>query len=431
MDEDEAGAASRPQVVLAHELEAVVGPQDRFERHGRVLSSQANRGRPRWSSWTLAILILGLTGCNGHVIRPQHAPNYASQGAFDFKKPPCLLSPKPELGPDDVAVRYLGTGGLYIEWRNTAILMSPFFSNPGFFRVPFGHLATDEDAVRCGLGSMDLSRVRALAAGHSHYDHIGDLPLVAERYVPQARIYVNQSGVHALASFRDLAGRITSLESTEEKGWVYLEDPAQNKLPIRFRVVRSEHAPHFWGVHLSDGSQTEDWTKWNEHRFLSLREGQPFAFVIDLLSPDLETTRFRLYYQDSVNPPKYGLPRLGDETEYDLAVLCMASFYFVRRQPGTTLRHLQPHHILATHYEDFFRGRGKPVRFVRLMTNFWANRFFLRARRAMENWEAETRGPEGQVCGPSSRSWTMPMPGEWLRFRAAPEPQVGEARIHG
>jgi hypothetical protein len=168
------------------------------------------------------------------------------------------------------------------------------------------------------------------------------------------------------------------------------------------------------------GSLGADWTgEWKTRRLWSLKDGQTFVFVIDLLSPGPEKqTRFRLYYQDSANPPNQGLPRLEDGRGYDLAVLCMASFYFVRRQPGTTLRHLQPRHVLVTHYEDFFRAGGKPVRFVTFLTDFWANRYFHRARRAMSGWEAETVGPEGDVCGPSCRSWTMPVPGEWMRFRA-------------
>jgi hypothetical protein len=372
----------------------------------------------------LGLAVLGLAGCGGHTIRPEYAPNYfspgASQGAFDFKKPPCHLSPKPEEGGDGALIRYLGAGGLYIEWQGTALLMSPFFSNPKVWRVPFGHLATNEAAVLRGLDRMDLSRVRAIAAGHAHYDHIGDLPLVAERFAPGARVYVNASAAHALAPIPALTGRITTLESAEEKGWISLKDPDQNDLPIRFRTVRSKHAPHFWGVHLAGRSLTEDWTKdWKTRRFLSLQEGQTFAFVIDLLSPDLRGTRFRIYYQDSANPPNQGLPSLDDGRGYDLAVLCMASFYFVRRQPGTDLCHLRPRHILVTHYEDFFRAGDKPVRFVGLLPGVMANRFFFRARRAMRDWEAETVGPEGSVCGPSSRSWTMPMPGEWLRFRAA------------
>lgn len=377
------------------------------------------------------ILLFGLAGCSGHTIRAEFAPNYAQQGDFNFQEPPCRRSPKPSLGQDEVAIRYLGAGGLYLEWQGTALLMSPFFSNPRVWRVPLGHLVTDEAAVVRGLKGMDLSHVRALAAGHSHYDHIGDLPLVAERFVPGARIYVNASGAHALAAIPALTRRVTSLESEEARSWISLKDSDQNDLPIRFRAVPSKHAPHFWGIHLARGSLAKDWTgEWKTRRYLSLKEGETFAFVIDLRSPDLEETRFRLYYQDAMSPPGQGLPpRLDDGHGYDLAVLCMASFYFVRKQPGTILHHLRPRHLLVTHYEDFFRAGDQPVSFVSLLSDFWANRFFLRARRAMSGWDSGTVGPEGTVCGPSSRSWTMPVPGEWLRFRPAVTTTAGPPRL--
>jgi hypothetical protein len=300
--------------------------------------------------------------------------------------------------------------------------MSPFFSNPRVWSFPLGRLRVNADAVKRGLGGFekDLSRVRAIAAGHSHYDHLGDLPLVAETYAPGARVYVNNSGAHALAHVPILAGRITSLESDEAKGWVSLRDPDQNELPIRFLEVPSKHAPHFWGIHLSGGEIAKDWQNgWETYRLHSLREGKTFAFVIDLRSPDLKKTVFRIYYQDAASPPDQGIPRLepGDTKGFDLAVLCMASFYFVRHQPGTILGALHPRHVLVTHYENFFRDGRKPVQFVPLLTDFWANRFFVRARRLMSLWESETAGPEGPVCGPSSASWTMPMPGEWVKLR--------------
>jgi hypothetical protein len=401
-----------------------VGLQGRFERRHDVSARQASLGpRPRSSALLLLLLhlllpLLLLIGC-GHSIRPEFAPNYPGR-SFDFAKPPCQLSAKPDLGANEVAIRYLGAGGLYIEWQGTALLMSPFLSNPRIWAFPLGHLRIDQDAVQRGL-EMDLSRVRAIAAGHSHYDHIGDLPLVAETYAPGARVYVNNSGAHALAHVPILAGRVTSLESDEASGWISLKDPDQNDLPIRFLKVPSQHAPHFWGIHLSKGEIRKDWENgWETYRLHSLREGKTFAFVIDLRSPDLQTTVFRIYYQDAASPPDQGIPQLtGDDGKpgFDLAVLCMASYYIVRKQPGTILAALHPRHVLVTHYESFFRDTRKPVEFVPLLTNFWANRFFVRARRILNGWESAAVGPEGPVCGPSDSHWTMPVPGEWVKFR--------------
>lgn len=357
------------------------------------------------------LALLSLAAC-GHVIRPELSPNL---GRFDFSHPPCRPSPKPQLAPDEVGIRYLGAGGLYVEWQGTALLASPFFSNPGLLKVPFGRLAIDEGAVEHGLAGMDLSRVRAAMAGHSHYDHLGDLPLLAERYAPGAWVYVNETGAHALAPVRALTGRITPLEG--EKGWIYLRDPDANPLPIRFRKVESAHAPHFWGIHLARGSIARDWTgDWQSHRLLALREGHTFAFVIDLLSARGEP-RFRIYYQDAMSPPGQGIPHLepGDDHPYDLAVLCMASYAYVRDQPQAILGHLHPRHVLVTHYEDFFRAGDRPVRFVPLLTDGSANRFLARVGQAMKG--LETIPPEGPVCGPASPASTMPIPGEWVRFR--------------
>jgi hypothetical protein len=44
----------------------------------------------------------------------------------------------------------------------------------------------------------------------------------------------------------------------------------------------------------------------------------------------------------------------------------------------------------------------------------------VRTREAIEKQRTAGPGPEGTVCGPSSPAYTMPMPSEWMRFRAVP-----------
>jgi len=360
----------------------------------------------------LLLALVSLAGCSGHVVRSEFAPNY---GRFDLSDPPCRLSPQPTLQADEVGVRYLGAGGLYVEWQGNALLMSPFFSNPSLFQVLFSPLKSDPWAVQQGLQGMDLSRIRAIAAGHSHYDHIGDLPLVAGQHVPGVPVWVNRTGANALAPV--LPDRASVLE--EQEGWIPLKGPQGNDLPIRFRKVESQHAPHFWGILLSGGPIRKEWTEpWEKRHFLSLKSGTTYAFVIDLLSPtDPRKTLFRIYYQDSANPPDKGLPRMEDGKPFDLAVLCMASYQFVRNHPGAILGDVKPRHVLVTHYEDFFQNRAYPVRFVAFLTNGSVDRFLRRTRDAVQG--RETAGPEGTVCGPSNPVSTMPMPGEWMRFKAS------------
>lgn len=381
--------------------------------------------RRRLAPLLASLVCAWLAGC-GHVIAPELAPNW--QG-FDFRQPPCPLSARPKPAPDDATIRYLGAGGLYVEWQGNALLMAPFFSNPGLLRVQFGRLSSDAEALRRGLDGMDLTRVRAIAVGHSHYDHLADLPAVAEHYAPSARIYVNQAGFNALAPLRPLSGRMVSLESPEGEGWISLRDVDANPLPIRFRKVLSAHAPQLPHYHFARGEVAEPWTgEWATRRTRHLKAGTTYAFVVDLLAPDLKEVRFRLYYQDSANPLGKGFPPQfeGDDDHcYDLAVLCMASYQFVKQHPESILGRLRPHHVLVTHFEDFFRGAGKPFRFVFPLSNRAANRFLRRTRDALR--DTEPRGPEGPVCGAGAPGWTMPMPGEWLRFRV-PGAEAGAQR---
>ncbi len=373
----------------------------------------------------LALLVLSLltAGC-GHVIRAEFAPNHAGRDV-DFRRLPCVPAGRPtETGPDDVLIRYFGAAGLYVEWHGTAILTGPFFSNPGVLKAQFGRLVSDPVRIERGLWGMDLGNVRAILVGHSHYDHLGDVPAVAER-APKAGVYVNQTGANALAGIAGLKGRVDSVEGPLGGDWITLADEQKRALPIRFRPVKSEHAPLLPHYRWHQKEIREPWqTGWDGRRFSELQSGQTFAFVIDLLDEQGQV-RFRLYYQDSAAGEGFGVPDFlePDEPGVDLAVLCMASFRYVENDPASILEALHPRHVLATHYEDFFRDPQKPVRFVPLLTNRAANEFLGRVRSAQHGVKEEAKErPIDPVCGPSNRDATMPLPGEWLRFRARSTP---------
>lgn len=368
-----------------------------------------------------AALLLALVGAGcGHMVSSELAPNHAGRD-FNLRRPGCLPAERlQEPGGDEALIRYLGAGGLYLEWRGASLLTGPFFSHRGHLRVQFGRLHTDAEAVRQGLDGMRLGDVRAILVGHSHYDHLADVPVVARDYSPHARIYVNASGTNALKTFPALEGRVVSLEGPEGKDWIRILDDDGRPLPIRFRAVESEHAPQLWRYRWGAGEIEEAWEgEWGSRRTRALHGGKTFAFVIDLLDTDpAETVLFRIYYQDSAAPEGVGHPSFetSDSHPYDLAVLCMASFRFVKNHPESILGRLQARHVLVTHYEDFFRRSGKPLRFVFPMPSRWANDFLTRVKSTLrEPFEP----PEGFVCGPSSEASTLPLPGEWLHFHVS------------
>ena len=227
-------------------------------------------------------------------------------------------------------------------------------------------------AIKHGLAGIDVPAVEAIFAGHSHYDHIGDLPVILGMAGRARRSSSIAPGVHALAPYA--AGRGTALEDAQD--WVWLEGKGGERRPIRFRAVLSDHAPQVDHYLWRGGELKEDWKEpWSAHRFHDLKAGQPFALVIDLMSSDLKTVRYRIYYQDSANSWGIGEPPLFDGRPYDLAVLCIASYDKAAGQPGSILTRLRPRHVLVTHYDDFFRPQDRPVRFAGLLTEAKVDRY--------------------------------------------------------
>ncbi|HEY0553395.1 MAG TPA: hypothetical protein VGG20_03960 [Thermoanaerobaculia bacterium] len=364
---------------------------------------------------TLSLVFVLLLGCGGQFV--QNAPNHRG-GPFDFQYPPCSPASRPMDPPaagGEVEVRYLGAAGLYLRWGGDSILLGPYFSNPNLFRVLLGRWGMDRAAIERGLAGVPVSEVEAIFAGHSHYDHIGDLPAVLGM-AEHARVFANASGLHALAPYA--ANRGTALEEGAGR-WVWITGAHGERKPIRFFAVPSEHAPqvdhHLWAA---GPPLKQDWRQpWEGRRFHELKAGQTFALVIDLMSSDLKDVRYRIYYQDAANRQGIGVPPdFADGHGYDLAVLCIASYDKAPGQPAAILRALHPRHVLVTHYDDFFRPQDRTVRFVGLLTDAKVERYLGTICAELGCEGSSGAGPTGQVCGPSGPRWTMPLPGEWMRF---------------
>jgi L-ascorbate metabolism protein UlaG (beta-lactamase superfamily) len=361
----------------------------------------------RFSFASLAAFLL--LGC-GHVI--YKAPNHACK-PFDFEHPPCepLGEPAGEEG-EAVGIRYLGAGGVAIRWRGQILLTAPFFSNYSLPRVFFGRLKPNTDAIDRGMKDVRPAEVGAILAGHAHYDHLGDLPVVAQQHAPRARLYVNDSGVKLLA--HALGSRVESLERSLETP-IRLQDKEGVELPFRVRAVASEHAPHFLRYHWAGGQVKHPWEQpWERLRLWHMRSGTTLAYVIDLMG-DRDEVRYRIYYQDSASGDHIGAPR-EDGRAYDLAILCIASHNWVEDAPQALLGRLRPRHVLVAHYEDFFR-RDEPRAFVPMLTNGLANRYLVRVQDSLRGQARLPAGPVGTVCGPSGAEWTIPLLGEEVRFQ--------------
>lgn len=352
---------------------------------------------------------------HGSIVRAEWAPNHGAD--FDFSDPPCDPAPRASAGPDDVVLRYLGTGGVYVEWRDAALLTAPYFSNASPLRAVLGSVRWDSNAIERGLAGLPLGRVHAVLVGHSHYDHLADLPPILLGHLPRARVYVNRSGRNMLAAFDGIVDRTVDVEQHVGR-WIPLTDAEGRALPIRVMPLEAAHAPHLRWLHYGRGEVRQPWDTWNGKPLRAMKEGRTFAFLVDLLDENGRVA-FRIHSQDAAasSPAGFSPDELIEQRAVDLAVLCMPSYWLVEDYPEGLLRHSRAKHALLTHYEDFLRPTTETLRFVALLSDQRADRFIERVAGVLGGTADAAAGPDPCCCGPCGASWSMPLPGEWLRFR--------------
>lgn len=388
---------------------------------------------------------LGCWGCASHTLTSAHASNPG--GSVELEN---ATGVRPRVADGQLLIRYLRAGGVYFEWQGEALLTAPFASNYPLvsnrkltryrardqqrrrgdpFRTLFDQrIAPKQAAIDFVLGDqLRLERVYALLVGHSHYDHLGDVPDLMTRRLPRATLYANQSAKYMLAGEPRLAGRVVAL--SEHSGWLAAGPPGAPS-SIRFRPILSGHAPN---VHVL--GQTYSWATgkvdrpWSTplagHTLDALKVGETYAFLIDFLDPaDPSRSVLRVHYQDAASTPPQGYPEraLLAERAVDLEVVTMPGRETLPatrdRYPEGVLRYDHARHALVIHYESFFHpvlegSEPAPVRLLDTLGGGSAEEFL---DSVAESVEASPCGPPLAAEGLRAEAFTVPLPGAWLVF---------------
>ena len=316
-----------------------------------------------------------------------------------------------------IAVTYLGVSGILIEHQGHALLTAPFFTNPPLPKVArsprrlflgSARISPDARAIERSLPKA-ADRASAILVGHGHYDHLMDVPYIANHRAKGAAIYGGPSIRHMLmgdSTLRRQSERLVPIAveaaaTSDRKGrWFYTSDSA-----FRFIALHAGHAPTYRllgrdygfaaGFVTSDmdslPATAGDW-----------KLGEPYSYIIDVLGGVRRETTFRIYFQDAPSEPPLGFPpaELLAERPVDLAILCAATSSNVTSTPDSLLSVLQPPSVLVTHWESFFRSQTLPEEVAR-GTN--VDDFLLSLNRSL----------------PIGATWAMPRPQATFRFRVA------------
>ena len=268
-------------------------------------------------------------------------------------------------GADAVRLVFLGVGGWIMERGDAKVLAAPLFSNPAFVRTGLLPIRSDTAVVDRHMSGYSVSGAEAILVGHAHYDHLMDVPRVAKRYAPEAKILGSRAVRYTLGTWSGVADRVVEIDdmagNEEQEGrWIEVGDG------VRVMPLLSHHAPHFEGYTLYKGSLDAPLTE--EPRWASeWLDGPTYAFLVDFLDPD-GSVAFRVYYQDAVAAPPRGFaPRaLMDERPVDVAIFVPATFDQVDWHPEAFVENLRPRWVLLGHWENFFKPPESATRSILL-----------------------------------------------------------------
>lgn len=293
-------------------------------------------------------------------------------GVFQIPLDHCPTRTVARPEPEKVVVQYLGVGGFLFKRGDDVILTAPFYSSPSLLEIAFNHeLRPDTDAIN-RLFPLDGEKAKAILVGHSHFDHLMDVPYIALHRAKAADVYGSSTTQRLLAPIaRALGKKNTGVYAVDHLAGDERVPGRWQKVNqgMRFMALRFEHAPTFTlkldvpfqkGIEIPfqlwrGGALDED-AKELPRTVSQWVQGPVFAYVIDFLD-ESGAPAYRIYYEDAGDADrKRGVPaELVAEKSVDLAVLCLnGDVEAMEGRPEVDiLADLKPKAVMVAHWENF------------------------------------------------------------------------------
>lgn len=135
-----------------------------------------------------------------------------------------------------VNIKWLGTAGVFISDGDTGILIDPYVSRFGIFKIAMGlPLQPDKEAVKKWLARLGGKNIQAVVVSHSHFDHCLDAPYFALE--TDALLIGSESTLNV--------GRGASMAKERLKAVTGSQTMTLGKFKLQF--IESQHGPAFLG----------------------------------------------------------------------------------------------------------------------------------------------------------------------------------------
>jgi L-ascorbate metabolism protein UlaG (beta-lactamase superfamily) len=245
----------------------------------------------------------------------------------------------------EVRVRWLGVAGFTLSSGETTLAHDPYLSRPGLARTLFRRYVPDESVLRRFVGpasaAPELAQASLYLVGHSHFDHLGDVPWLAER-----------SGGRVLGSATTAAiARAYGLP--EERALVGSPGAVVEEGAFEVRVFASGHAKVLFGRVPLEGEVVEP-PEAPIHAF-SFKLGDARGYLVTERASGL-----RIVLLSSANRELRALEALG-ATVAPVDLLLPATLGRDADYARDLVRTLRPRLVVPHHFEDLFASIDDPA----------------------------------------------------------------------
>jgi L-ascorbate metabolism protein UlaG (beta-lactamase superfamily) len=246
----------------------------------------------------------------------------------------------PGADADGLSVTWLGVATLLLDDGSSALMTDGFFSRPSLAQITAGKVSPSQAKVDGCLARAKVPRLEAVIPVHTHFDHVMDSALVADR--TGAQLVGGESAANV--------GRGYGLP--EER--LVVADPGR---PIRLgafdvTLVESHHCPpdRFPGV--IDTPVTPP------VKASAYRCGEAWSTLVHHRPSDR-----RLLIQGSAGFVKGALTgQRADAAYLSVGLLGLQPRSYLIDYWNETVRAVGARRVIVIHWDDFFRPLSKPLR---------------------------------------------------------------------
>ena len=235
-----------------------------------------------------------------------------------------------------VKITFLGAASLLIDDGETQLMVDGFISRKPLWQVATSQLSTDKAATDALLSKLQVNRLQAVFASHSHYDHALDIAYIAQR--TGAKLYGSSSTLNI--------GKGANLPSGQMQ--LYTPDKALQIGQFSITVMPSRHTPPI--KYINDDIGEEITAPLSQPaRVSAYKEGGSYDFLIRhgtisfFIKPDTNFITGKL-----------------DKIQADVLFLGTAMFgkqkpEFQRAFYDETIGKLRPKLVIPIHWDNFFQ----------------------------------------------------------------------------